>query len=109
VWKSRRISPISKNRSQRLANYRVVRKEFLAGKRCACYGIIRVDSPTGRMIWCDNKASEVHHSRGRVGDLLCDTRYFVPVCRAAHDWIGCNLEEARKHGWIAEKGLWNTQ
>lgn len=56
---------------------------------------------------CGKSATEVHHTRGKIGPLLCDERFFMAVCRKCHDWIGNNIEAARARGWICEKGLWN--
>jgi len=53
--------------------------------------------------------TDVHHMRGRIGNLLHDQRYWLAVSRAGHEWIHRNPAEARKHGWLAEKGEWNKQ
>lgn len=52
------------------------------------------------------EADDVHHLRGRSGSLLRDTRYWLPVSRAAHVWIDANRAEARAKGWLCEKGDW---
>lgn len=50
-----------------------------------------------------------HHIRGRLGSLLCDTRYWLACSEAGHRWIHDNPSEARKHGWLAQPGDWNRQ
>lgn len=60
-----------------------------------------------------NPTVDVHHSRGRLGSLLCDMRFWIPVCRTCHDWIGSNPDAARKLTWngipvLCEKGQWNS-
>ena len=55
-----------------------------------------------------NKLNEVHHVRGRAGSLLLDKRYWMAISKAGHRWIHAHVEEARKHGWICERGLWNV-
>lgn len=54
------------------------------------------------------RPTEVHHKRGRVGDLLTDRRHWLAVGQKCHRWIHENIEEARTLGYICEKGLWNT-
>jgi len=47
----------------------------------------------------DSKLTQdVHHKRGRNGLLLFDLRYFLPVCRTCHIWIGENPQKARELG-----------
>lgn len=53
------------------------------------------------------RTKDVHHTRGRSGELLRDQRYWMPVCRQCHNWIGNNIAEARKLGLIDQKGKWN--
>jgi hypothetical protein len=50
-----------------------------------------------------------HHVRGRLGDLLFDTRFFLAVSEEGHAWIHRNVAQARKHGWYAQPGEWNTK
>lgn len=58
---------------------------------------------------CDKKPSkDIHHTRGRVGALLTDTRYFLAACRPCHSWIGEHPAEAREKGWLCQPGLWNV-
>lgn len=97
----KRVNPISKSRAKRMAEYRKVRAKYLKGNAvCGLYA-------TRITVGCTMKSSDVHHSRGRVSNLLTDVRYFIPVCRACHDWIGNNVERARKLGLICSTGLWN--
>lgn len=47
-------------------------------------------------------ATEVHHYRGKLGRLLCDTRFFRSVCQEHHNYIHhVNPNEARRRGWLA--------
>jgi len=53
-------------------------------------------------------ASEIHHKRGRVGELLNDRTHWISVCRVCHDLIH------RCPKWAAEKGYlephsWNQK
>ena len=53
-------------------------------------------------------ATECHHSRGRIGKLLLDKRYWVPLCRDCHDLAHREIAKAREFGIICMKGKWNT-
>jgi hypothetical protein len=59
------------------------------------------------------RTCDVHHSRGRLGELLTMVMYWVPVCRVCHDWIHNNPAVAREKSWrgislLAPKGQFNT-
>lgn len=55
---------------------------------------------------------EIHHQRGRGrggrSPLLRDQRFWLPVSRSGHAFIHAHPDEARKHGWLCERGLWNV-
>ncbi len=53
--------------------------------------------------------SQVHHTRGRRGDLLLNQKYWMPVSDIGHRFIHDNIDMARVAGWLAEKGEWNKQ
>ena len=72
------------------------RNKWLSGKHCGVRG-------------CFSMATEVHHTRGRVGKLLLDETFWLPVCSGCHDWIHKNIELARERGLICAKGDWNKQ
>ena len=91
------IRPISKARAVRLREYAKAKRAWLAvtsNQRC-------------RM--CGRGPVDVHHVRGRLGDLLTDTRYWLPLCRRHHDWVGDNPAKARACGMLAQAGEWNTK
>ena len=57
-------------------------------------------------------STQVHHSRGRLGALLLDKRFWIPTSAWGHDWIHRNIESARQRKWkgrplMCEKGGWN--
>lgn len=91
----RRIRSVSANRRRQMDQYRRAANGWKIGKSCA--------HPD-----CVKPCEDVHHSRGRVGKLLMETDYWVPVCRAHHRWIGDNPAEARRLGLLCEVGRWNT-
>lgn len=63
---------------------------------------------------CNTKSTEdVHHARGRLSSLLCDSRFWIPVCRTCHSWIDSNRNAARELTWngipvLCAKGEWNS-
>lgn len=50
---------------------------------------------TGRV----EKATDVHHKKGRIGELLFDVRHFLPVCRNHHTWIEQNPKSSKAWGF----------
>jgi len=50
---------------------------------------------------------DTHHTRGKDGLLYFDVRYFLSVCRKAHQWIDANRAEAVKLGLLSKE--WNKQ
>jgi hypothetical protein len=65
--------------------YLKVRKEFIKGKTC--------EFPD-----CKKLATDIHHSRGRRGDMLTDTRYFKALCRGHHLRVEAKPNEAKQLG-----------
>lgn len=43
-------------------------------------------------------SSQVHHKKGRIGDLLLNKEFWLPVCGQCHDWIENNPLEAKEKG-----------
>lgn len=48
---------------------------------------------------CGQRATEVHHAAGRVGDLLLAEENWLPVCRPCHIWITDHPREAVEQGY----------
>ena len=59
-------------------------------------------------VYPNKRSTEVHHSRGRTGSLLLDTRFWFAVSHDGHRWIHDNIEAARQRGLICEKGFWGS-
>ena len=60
------------------------------------------------------ESTEVHHTRGKLGPLLMDERFWIPVSRLGHCWIDSNRDRARSNEWngvpwLCAKGDWNRQ
>jgi len=78
---------VSKKRAAQLRRYARQRALFLeAWPRC--------QYPEG----CDQRATEVHHMRGRVGDLLCDEAWWMAICRTHHAYVTEHPAEAYEIG-----------
>ena len=84
VKKTTKIKKASNRRSKQNSAYTQVREQFLY-KNEFC---------KARLPICTMWATEVHHMKGRMEDLLTDSRYFLPVCRKCHDWIENHPDEA---------------
>ena len=49
---------------------------------------------------CNIKQStEIHHKKGRLGELLMDETQFFAICRDCHQWAETHPEWAKKHGF----------
>jgi hypothetical protein len=57
---------------------------------------------------CPRHTDDPHHSRGRVGRLLLDERFWRPVCRRHHDRVKDDPTWARAVGLLPPVGQWNT-
>jgi hypothetical protein len=89
-----KIPSMSKVRHARMKEYLKARKKFLAVNR--------------KCKRCGNPATDVHHTHGRIGRLLCMEVFWIAACRQCHQWIGDNPSEARSEGLLCELGQWNT-
>lgn len=96
-WK--RVRSQSKNRSVQMTLYRKRSRVWLA----------RPENRYCGRIGCTARATDVHHSRGRIGALLLDERFWIPICRECHVWIHQHPAAARNHGLLAPVGQWNVR
>jgi hypothetical protein len=48
---------------------------------------------------CWRDASQIHHKKGRIGELLLDERYWMSVCHKCHDYIEKHPEWAKEKGY----------
>lgn len=83
------IKKVSDKRAAELAQYTRIRNWYL-NNHSECQAC--TDDCTG-------KATEIHHMKGRIGKLLIDDYWFLAVCRACHNRIENNPEEAKENGW----------
>lgn len=96
------LKKISKSRRNALSSkYNPARVEFL---RQNPFCQICPAKGTGR----PNRATEVHHMRGRAGSLLWDSRFFCASCRECREWPHENTVLARQYGVLCEPREWNV-
>lgn len=78
--KPTKIKPLSDKRSKQNKVYLTVRKVYLENHpECE----IKLDGCTGL-------STEIHHTKKRTGELLCDVRYFKATCRNCHTIVENN-------------------
>lgn len=81
------IPKISKKKQIENLKYQVLRTEFLGKKENEICPIT------------NKKTTEIHHKKGRVGNLFLDVRYWLAVSREGHKRIEENPEWAKKEGY----------
>ena len=55
------------------------------------------------------KAEEVHHKRGRIGDLLLDETHWLAVSRKGHVKIEMNPRWAKEMGFSESRLKWDKE
>lgn len=82
---------VSEKRAPQLQEYFKLKKEYLA-----LYPVCEVED-------CNIKAVDIHHQRGREGERLLDTNYFMSVCRGHHIELTEHSKEAIAKGYSVER------
>lgn len=99
------VPKISKRQSKRLSVYHARVKVWKRGRNCVGNVIRYKGKPV-----CNPKehpCQDCHHSRGRLGPLLMDERFWIPVCWRLHAFIGEHPAAAVELKLLAS-GPWNT-
>lgn len=91
---SKPIAPRSHKRSKEEKMYAGKRAIFMSTHQMCEANIVGL---------CTQKASEVHHKAGRIGDLLLDETKWMAVCRSCHTWIEEHPNEATEMGFRESK------
>lgn len=81
------ISKVSPKRKKENREYTIKRLQFLSqpgNQRCPVTG---------------QRATEVHHMKGRIGNLLLDTKFWLAVSRDGHKKIEENPDWAKENGF----------
>ncbi len=90
VKKPKPINKFSKNMKIELTEYTHLRRQFLKEHpACAVYPHMR--------------STTIHHQRGRIGDLLCDTRFWLAVSMEAHILIESEPIWAKEMGYSLKR------
>jgi hypothetical protein len=85
-----RIAPRCEKRAAEEREYSRERKKFLEeNPRCAVYPY--------------RQATEIHHKKGRIGKLLLDKDFWLPVSREGHNAIENNPDWARQMGYTLNR------
>ncbi len=85
--KQKPIAKVSAKKKQGLSEYKKVRLDYLQ------------NHPVCQVEGCRRFASDIHHVRGRVGDLLCDVAHFLAVCRTCHQRIELQPNWSKEMGY----------
>jgi hypothetical protein len=101
------LRKVSKGQAARLRLYRAVRQRFLLDNPI-CQACIPISRHVGFPLKDARWAEDVHHLRGRAGKLLCETKYWIAICRHCHIYVGNNPNAARQLGLLCERGKWGS-
>lgn len=88
--KSNKPKPIPKRSMKRKTQelvYKELRRVFLSKKENQVCPIT------------NEKATTIHHKKGRIGDLLNDTRYWIALSMKGHEYVENNPEWAKQNGY----------
>jgi len=85
------IPKVSDKRKIENAKYSVLRIEFLGKKENQICPI------TG---W---PTTDIHHKKGRIGDLFLDTRYWIALSREGHQHVEDNPQWAKENGYSLDR------
>lgn len=88
------IAPRSQKRTIQEKEYSIKRKAFLNKYPMCQAHLLQV---------CTTVSTDVHHMKGRIGDLLLDETYWLSVCRGCHYWIEMRPEAAKELGFSIKR------
>lgn len=92
--KQKPLAPRSKKRAKQESEYSNKRKIFMSAHSMCQANISGL---------CTSTSTDIHHVKGRVGELLLDESYWMSVCRACHQWIETHPVEATQLGYRISK------
>lgn len=87
------ISKFSDKKLQELKEYRKERDKYIK-ENTIC---------EAKLSNCTHIATDIHHKAGRIGKLLCDTKYFISLCRSCHSFIEVNPKFAKEQGFSVNR------
>jgi len=84
--KRARIKPRSTKRALQEKVYNDLVRVWKVGKKCAIRG-------------CSDDCHDAHHMAGKEGELLLNSKYWLPICRTHHTFITTNSRWAIENGY----------
>jgi hypothetical protein len=90
------IAPRSHKRKAQEKDYSSKRKIFMAE-----HPMCQANIPG----LCTSQSTDIHHVKGRIGELLLDETHWMSVCRACHMYIETHPIEATELGFRKSKTL----
>jgi hypothetical protein len=94
--KRKPVNPVSKRRQDNLKLYATIKRQW------------KSEPQNQRCIINQTPNPEIHHTWGRIGELLCLSRLWVGVARKVHDFIRDNPKLAAKAGLLCPAGRYNS-
>lgn len=79
----------SSKQNARDRKYKVIRDKWIV-EHSICEMMITSE--------CQYNATDVHHSKGKIGNLYFDTKWFKAGCRICHNYVETHVEEAIQKG-----------
>lgn len=91
IQSTKNIKPISKQsdkEKKRQKLYKAVRTFYL----------ISHPNCEAQIEGCTLQATEIHHQKGRIGDLLTNMNFFIALCHSCHEFCEHNPKQAKELG-----------
>lgn len=87
LFRKKKLNKVSTKQTQRNIKYYRIRDQYMKEHPvCEVCGL--------------EPSRDLHHKKGRSGDLLFDTQFFMAVSRKCHDRIHQNPEWAKESGFL---------
>lgn len=86
-----KIKSVSQGRLLALKEYRVLRDAYMRDHKVC-------EHPD-----CNAPSTELHHSKGRIGELLTNPFYFKALCHSCHVWTEKNPILAKELGLSVDR------
>lgn len=88
------LPPVSDKRAKEQRVYSIARKLFLKHHPLCQAKVAGI---------CQVASAEVHHKKGRIGELYLDQQYWLAVCSTCHKHVETHPEEAKEKGWSLDR------
>ena len=87
--KPKPIAKVSQVQLERLKRYKTARVFYLLGHQTC----------EAQLDGCAGDSNQIHHQKGRIGDLLWNMNFFVALCDNCHRWIEIHPKQAKELGF----------